>query len=239
ISVHQGRSIQSRNEKSILREAGLIQGTISDVGGPTANMYGSSCKLSFPASCRRRSCLVPQICPNLVMDHERQLRLLNQIAALPNVKHLSIASGIRHDMALSSSKYISTLATKYTGGRLKLAPEHSSERVLRLMNKPSVQSFESFSRRYLAEIKKAGLKRQIIPYLIIGHPGTTMEDAEDLRDWLRKHHLKVEQVQEFTPTPMTISTCMYYTGMDFETGMPIHIPSPGEIRKQKNLILPG
>lgn len=237
ISVHQGRSIRSRSEKSILVEAGHIKGTISDVGGPTANMYGSSCKLGFPATCKRRSCLTPQICPNLVMDHERQLRLLDRISALPNVKHVGIASGIRHDMALNSPKYISTIAQKYTGGRLKLAPEHCSDSVLRLMNKPAVQSFEQFSKSFFSEVKKAGLKRQIVPYLIIGHPGTTMQDAILLRDWLRKHRLKVEQVQEFTPTPMTISTCMYYTGMDFETGAPIHIPSPGEIRKQKNLVL--
>ncbi len=238
IAAHQGRHIQSRSEASILAEARGIDTVISDIGGPTANMYGSSCKLGFPDTCKRRSCLFPSICPNLREDHEAQLRLLDKASKVPGIKHVYIASGIRHDLALGHKRYISAIATRYTGGRLKLAPEHSSERVLKLMGKPSIKSFEAFSKEYFIEVHKAGLKRQIIPYIIIGHPGTTMDDAIALRDWLKKHKIRVEQVQEFTPTPMTISTCMYYTGMDFETGEPIHIPTPSEIRKQKELIVP-
>ncbi|MBP7333782.1 MAG: DUF3362 domain-containing protein, partial [Candidatus Cloacimonas sp.] len=162
---------------------------------------------------------------------------LDKISSLPNIKHLFIASGIRHDMAVTDDNYIEAIATKYTGGRLKLAPEHSVPKVLRLMNKPNINSFEAFSRKFYFYTNKAGLKRQIIPYLIIGHPGTTMDDAYKLRNWLQRNKLKVEQVQEFTPTPMTISTCMFYTGLDYETGEPIHIPKPSEIRKQKELIL--
>ncbi|MDD3578363.1 MAG: DUF3362 domain-containing protein, partial [Candidatus Cloacimonetes bacterium] len=124
-----------------------------------------------------------------------------------------------------------------TGGRLKLAPEHSSDAVLRLMGKPSIKAYEAFFKEYFAEVNKAGIKRQIIPYIIIGHPGTTMQDALALKTWLLQNRIKVEQVQEFTPTPMTISTCMYYTGLDFESSQPIHIPSPSEIRKQKELIV--
>jgi len=237
IAVHQGRRIQSRSAASIIAEARKLKGTISDVGGPSANMYGSYCKLGFPDSCPRRSCIFPEICPNLVLDHEAQLHLLDTISKLPDIKHVFIASGIRHDLVLGNKRYIKAIATKYTGGRLKLAPEHSAPNVLKLMGKPPIERFEAFSKEYFEELRSSGLKRQIIPYIIIGHPGTTMEDAIALKHWLEKHKIHVEQVQEFTPTPMTISTCMYYTGMDFESGSPIHIPSPGEIRKQKELIV--
>ncbi len=237
ISCHQGRNIQSRSEESLLQEAQKHNGTISDVGGPTANMYASLCKLGFPANCKRSSCLVPGLCPNLQINHSVQLKLLDKISSLPNIKHLFIASGIRYDMAITDDNYIEAIATKYTGGRLKLAPEHSVPKVLRLMNKPNINLFETFCRKYYYYTNKAGLKRQIIPYLIVGHPGTTMEDAYKLRNWLKKNKLNVDQVQEFTPTPMTISTCMYYTGLDYETGKPIPIPKPSEIRKQKELLL--
>ncbi|HHV36441.1 MAG TPA: YgiQ family radical SAM protein [Candidatus Cloacimonetes bacterium] len=238
IAIHQGRNIQSRSEEGIIREAKKMSGTITDLGGPSANMYQSTCKLGFPASCPRLSCIYPKICPNLEIDHERQLKLLDRLSDLPKIKHVFIASGIRHDLALGEKRYISAIARKYTGGRLKLAPEHSSDRVLKLMGKPSIKLFERFSDQYFEEVKKSGLKRQIIPYLIVGHPGSTMQDAMNLRDWLRENRIHVEQVQEFTPTPMSISTAMYYTGMDFETGEPIHVPGPGETRRQKELILP-
>lgn len=237
IAAHQGRQIQSRSVESILKEACKLKSTISDVGGPSANMYQSYCKLGFPNSCSRRSCIFPEICPNLFLNHEVQLQLLDKISRLPNINHVFIASGIRHDLVLGNRRYIKAIATKYTGGRLKLAPEHSATQVLKLMGKPPIKHFEVFANEYFEEVRKAGIKRQIIPYIIIGHPGTTMEDALALKNWLRQHKIHVEQAQEFTPTPMTISTCMYYTGLDFETGKPIHIPSPGEIRKQKELIV--
>lgn len=237
IACHQGRNIQSRSETSLLKEAQKHTGTITDVGGPTANMYASFCRLDFPETCKRSSCLVPDICPNLQINHSVQLEILAKIGNLPRIKHLFIASGIRYDMAVNDDNYIEALATKYTGGRLKLAPEHSVSSVLRLMNKPQIEVFEKFCKKFYFYTNKAGLKSKIIPYLIIGHPGTTMEDAFELRNWLRKNKLKVEQVQEFTPTPMTISTCMYYTGLDYETGKPIHIPKPSEIRRQKELII--
>lgn len=238
IACHQGRKIQSRSLASLLKEAARHKGTISDVGGPTANMYASSCKQGFPVSCKRRSCLFPSICSNLEMNHEAQLDLLDRISSLPEIKHVFIASGIRHDMAVSSSRYIKAIATKYTGGRLKLAPEHSVPKILALMGKPDISSYMAFSARFFAETKAAGIKRQIIPYLIIGHPGTTKADAIELRNWLHANNISVEQVQEFTPTPMSISTCMYYTGMDFDTGAAIEIPSPRQIREQKELIIP-
>lgn len=243
ISSHQGRAIRSRSADSIVNEAKTLSArrkraiTLSDVGGPTANMYASSCELDWPDSCKRPSCLYPKICPRLKPAHQEQLKLLDKLERLPQVNHVFIASGIRHDLALRSPAYISALATKYTGGRLKLAPEHSVPAVLRLMGKPDTSSFEEFSREFFQACKQAGLKRQIIPYIIIGHPGTTIEDALELRQWLVRNHLRVEQVQEFTPTPMTISTCMYYTGLDYYTGQPIHVPKPSEIRRQKELAL--
>ncbi|GAB1468597.1 YgiQ family radical SAM protein [Candidatus Cloacimonadota bacterium] len=237
ITCHQGRKVQSRSQDSIITEAALHRGTISDVGGPTANMYSTSCKLGFPDSCKRRSCLFPKICPNLSYSHDGQLKLLKTIGNLPQIKHVFISSGIRHDMALSSDRYISEIALKYTGGRLKLAPEHCDPKVLRLMGKPDIESYEAFSNKFFAYTHAQGLKRQIIPYLIIGHPGSSKADAIALRNWLMKHNIRVEQVQEFTPTPMSISTCMYYTGLDFDTGEAINIPSPGEVREQKKIIL--
>ncbi len=243
LALHQGRRITSRSGGSIINEAARHAGksgkpiTITDVGGPTANMYKSSCALDFPLSCKRPSCLFPQICPNLRTDPQAQLEVLKRIEGLPGIKHVFIASGIRHDLALQYPRLIEALAEKYTGGRLKLAPEHSSPQVLRLMGKPDISSFEDFARQFFQYSQKAGLKRQIIPYIIIGHPGTTIQDALDLRRWLIRNNLRIEQVQEFTPTPMTISTCMYYTGLDYETGRPIHIPQPGEVRRQKELAL--
>ncbi len=239
IAIHQGREIQSRSEQSILQEAKDLKGTISDVGGPSANMYKSYCKLGFPQSCKRNSCIFPNICSSLILDHLAQVRLLDSISNLQDIKHVFVASGIRHDLALGNKRYIKAIATKYTGGRLKLAPEHSSERVLKLIGKPPIDRFEAFSKEYFAEVRKAGIKRSIVPYIIIGHPGTTMDDAIALMHWLKKNNIRVEQVQEFTPTPMSISTCMYYTGLDFSTSEPIHIPAPGEIRKQKELIVPS
>lgn len=237
IACHQGRAVQSRSEASLIKEAAKQKGTISDVGGPTANMFGSSCKLGFPSSCKRRSCLFPSICPNLSYDHSRQVKLLDKMSQLPGIKHVYIASGIRHDLALKDESYIKAITTKYTGGRLKLAPEHSVPKVLKLMGKPDIGLYEDFCAKFYKYTGEAGLKRQVIPYLIIGHPGTTLEDAIQLRNWLKKNRIKVEQVQEFTPTPMSISTCMYYTGLDFDSGNPIHIPSPGEVRRQKEMIL--
>lgn len=237
IACHQGRKIQSRSQASIIREANRMKGTISDVGGPTANMYASRCKLGFPASCTRRSCLYPKICPSLIMAHGEQLKLLSKISQIDAIKHVYIASGIRHDMLENEDKYILEIATKYTGGRLKLAPEHVSDKVLRLMGKPSIKSYELFCEKFCKAIHKEGVKRQVIPYIIIGHPGTGIEDAKALREWLVKNNIHVEQVQEFTPTPMSISTCMYYTKLDFETGKEIEVPTPGQIREQKKLAM--
>lgn len=244
IAAHQGRRISSRSKASILAEANTLANqhkgkklTITDVGGPTANMYGSYCKLGWPDSCKRRSCLYPGICPNLQYDQEMHLDLLQEVEQVPGVGNVFVASGLRHDMAVCSPQYIQALAFKYAGGRLKLAPEHSEPEVLKKMGKPPIDSYLSFTEQFFHYCKRAGLKRQIIPYLIIGHPGADLNSAFAMRKWLIKHRIRVEQVQEFTPTPMTISTSMYYTGLDFETGKPIHVPKPSEVRKQKEIIM--
>lgn len=247
IGLHQGRKIQSRSDKSIINEAKRLSqrttgndrfhGSISDIGGPTANMYASFCKLGFPESCKRRSCLFPEVCPNLVFDHKLQLKMLDAVSKLPGIRHIFISSGIRFDMAIKSQPYIKALAERYTGGRLKLAPEHVAHKTLSLMGKPDIGLYEDFSKEFFKQADSLGLKRQIIPYIIIGHPGTSMEDAQELSNWLKKNRIKIEQVQEFTPTPMTISTCMYFTGLDFETGKPIFVPKGRQIREQKNLAL--
>lgn len=242
IGLHQGRAIQSRSEASVLREVDFIaqrkgfKGVISDVGGPTANMYGMSCKRGFPHDCKRASCLYPNICSHLNTDHNAHIRLLNKVLTAKRIRSVFVASGIRHDLAVLDPDYISELAKSFTGGRLKLAPEHVVERVLKLMGKPSVQSYENFCDIYRKRVKKLGLKRQIIPYIIIGHPGTRLLDAIELSKWLKKNEIRLEQVQEFTPTPMTISTCMYYTGLDFYTGKAIEVPKGHEIRLQKALV---
>ncbi|MDD2331316.1 MAG: YgiQ family radical SAM protein [Candidatus Cloacimonetes bacterium] len=242
IGVHQGRRIQSRSESSILSEISQLakmkdfNGIISDVGGPTANMYLSECALGFPESCKRLSCLFPGICSNLRSGQKQQLKLLSRAQSLPGVKRIFVSSGIRHDLALSDDSYIETLASEYVSGRLKLAPEHFQNKVLKLMGKPEIELYNSFCDRFYAVCKAKSLKREIIPYIIIGHPGTSLQDAISLGLELKRKNIRLTQVQEFTPTPMTISTCMYYTGLDFESGKPIEIPKGRQIRLQKAFV---
>ncbi len=242
ISLHQGRAVQSRTMGSIVEESRKLaakkdfSGTISDVGGPTANMYGTKCSIDYPSACKRSSCLYPNICPNLVINHSEQLHLLDEVSKQRGVNKVFIASGIRHDMAIEDEQFIEALATKYTGGRLKLAPEHIVDKVLDAMHKPGIHLYERFCAKYQKVLKRKDIKRQIIPYIIIGHPGTEIKDAIELSTWLKKNNIRLEQVQEFTPTPMTISTCMYYTGLDYNTGNPIVVPKGHQIRLQKALV---
>jgi uncharacterized radical SAM protein YgiQ len=243
IGCHQGRVIQSRSQESIVTEAKKMaisktfRGTMTDIGGPTANMYGMSCKLGYPDTCKRNSCLFPTICSNLDTDHKKHLAVLNRVRYISGIRNVFISSGIRHDLVMRDPDYILALAMHFTGGRLKLAPEHVINKVLSYMGKPSVETYEKFCAMFNKTAKEFGKKQQIIPYLLIGHPGTTLNDAIDLGLWLVENHIQVEQVQEFTPTPMTISTCMYYTGKDFATGKQIDVPKGHQIRLQKGLAL--
>ncbi len=241
LSVHQGRVIQSRSEQSIISEVtGMTQrngfkGIISDIGGPTANMYGTQCNKGFPVNCHRTSCLYPQICRYLSDGHGLQLTLYRKVRQIKGVKHLFIASGIRHDLALRNRAYIKQIARNYTGGRIKLAPEHVSKEVLKLMNKPSFDIYQRFASEFESYCHGEGLVKKLTPYLIVGYPGTTIKMAMELGNWLRDNKIKLEQVQEFTPTPMTIATCMYYTGLDYDSGKPIEVPKGRKIRLQKGL----
>jgi uncharacterized radical SAM protein YgiQ len=243
IGYHQGKAIQSRSEKSVLKEISSLtkqksfKGTVSDIGGPSANMYGMKCRLGFPKSCKRNSCLYPEICSQLDISHKQITALLNKAMKLDGVNHVFVSSGIRFDLALMDEDYIRQIALHHTGGLLKLAPEHSEKDVLKAMGKPEIKLYLDFCELFYAIGQKAGKKNSIVPYIIAGHPGSTMEDAIKLSNWLKERNIRLEPVQEFTPTPMTISTCMYYTGLDFETGKPIYVPKGRDVRLQKALVM--
>ncbi len=242
IGYHQGKKISSRSPKSIITEVEKLtqktyfHGTISDVGGPSANMYGMACKLPKGLVCKRSSCLYPEICPNFEYNHDEYLNLLDNVSRINGVNNLFIASGIRFDLALKSPRFIKTIAKKYIGGHLKLAPEHTVPKVLTLMNKPNIGLYEDFSKQFLDFSQKADKKQQIIPYIIVGHPGTDTNDAIKLALYLKKHNLKLEQVQEFYPTPMTPSTAMYYTEQNLTDGKAIFVAKGRNIRLQKALV---
>ncbi len=242
IGYHQGKKVASRSPLSIIREVeeltkkAYFHGTISDVGGPSANMYGMSCKLKDGLVCKRSSCLYPEICNNFDYNHEEYINLLDKVSSLPGVKNLFIASGIRFDLALKSPRFIKTITKKYIGGHLKLAPEHTVARVLKLMNKPDISLYEEFSKQFLNYSSQVDKKQQIIPYIIVGHPGTSLKDAVKLALYLKKNNLRLEQVQEFYPTPMTPSTAMYYTEKDLYSGKSILVAKGRDIRLQKALV---
>lgn len=242
LALHQGRVIQSRSLASLVTEAERMaaapgfSGVISDVGGPTANMYGARCGREGGRRCKRRSCLFPARCPHLRVNHRAQLKVLDALRCVCGVKHVFIASGVRHDLALEDEEYIRRLAQEFTGGRIKLAPEHTEAGPLRAMGKPGIAAYEEFVKKFVQYSRDAGKRLGIIPYILVGHPGTALHDAIELARYLKRKNIRVEQVQEFTPTPMTISTCMYYTGREYETGQPIHVPRGREIRLQKALV---
>jgi uncharacterized radical SAM protein YgiQ len=242
IGYHQGKSIQSRSKKSIIDEIGELskkdyfKGTISDLGGPSANMYGMKCKIDISDTCKRHSCLVPDICKNLDYNHKAVLDLLRQVDSRKDIRNLFIASGIRFDLSVNSNDYIKLIANKYIGGHLKLAPEHKSKNVLKLMNKPNFDVYENFCSKFIQFTKSAGKNQKIIPYIIVGHPGATLNDTIDLALYLKRKNIKLRQIQEFTPTPMTLSTCMYFTEKDFDSGKKINVAKGREIRLMKALI---
>ena len=245
ITHHQGKTIQSRSEKSILREIDQLSlqddfhGTISDVGGPTANMYGLSC--GDPAAekvCQRASCLFPNICKNLITNDRQSTRLLGAIRQHKKIKHVFIASGVRYDLFPQQEQYFSELLQHHVGGLLKVAPESTSDPVTRVMRKPGAAVFTQFLEEFRQRNQKLGLRQTIIPYLISSHPGCTLNDMIDVALYLKRHQLKVEQVQDFTPTPGSLSTCIYHTGKDPFSGKSIHVPrTEKERRFQKALLL--
>ncbi|MFC1898200.1 YgiQ family radical SAM protein [Candidatus Cloacimonadota bacterium] len=241
IGVHQGKAIQSRSQNSVLKEIRELvgkkyfNGTVSDIGGPSANMYGMSCKLNIAETCKRSSCLYPEICPHLETSAKNYKRLLRKATTIQGVNHVFVSSGIRFDLSLDDDDFIYQVADLHTKGLLKLAPEHKSDKVLDFMNKPSFQKYQKFGSKYGRVSKELEKKQFILPYIIVGHPGATLADTIDLAIYLKKNNIKLRQVQEFTPTPMTISTLMYFTGLDLNK-QEINIPQGREIRLMKALV---
>ncbi|MCF7858589.1 MAG: YgiQ family radical SAM protein [Candidatus Cloacimonetes bacterium] len=241
IGSHQGKTIRSRSINSIIKEIENIssdksfRGTISDIGGPSANMYGMNCRLEISETCKRTSCLYPVICPQLDTSHIEQKKLLKEIRASAKVKHAFISSGIRFDLALKDVDYIEIVAKYHTSGLLKLAPEHLSDEVLKLMHKPSFALYEQFHEIFSEYCQKLGKKQFIVPYIIVGHPGSNLKDTIQLAVYLKKQDIKLKQIQQFTPTPMTESTLMYYVESDLN-GQNIYVPKGREVRLQKALV---
>ncbi|MHB8668413.1 MAG: YgiQ family radical SAM protein [Burkholderiales bacterium] len=220
ITEHEGRIIQSRSEASVLREIEEIRdktpgftGVISDVGGPTANMYRMACKdAKIESSCRRLSCVYPGICENLNTDHAPLIELYRKARALPGIKKVLVASGLRYDLAVRSPEYVKELATHHVGGYLKIAPEHIAEGPLSKMMKPGVGSYDKFKALFDRFSREAGKEQYLIPYFIAAHPGTSDEDMLALALWLKHSGFRLDQVQTFLPTPLALATTMYHTG---------------------------
>lgn len=248
IAAHQGKFIQERSEGSILREAAALTGlpgfagNISDLGAPTANMYGMKGKdRERCARCRRKSCLFPSPCDNMDRSHARLLGLYAKVDALKGIRHSYIGSGIRYDLFIdkdgfvdgTSRKYLTELILKHTSGRLKVAPEHTEGHVLALMAKPSFVLFERLRGEFDRICAREGVRMQLVPYFISGHPGCTMEDMERLSRNRYLEGLYMEQVQDFTPTPMTASSVMFYSGLDPKTLKPVFVERDVERKKRQ------
>ncbi len=245
ISAHQGKQIASRSEASILREVETLtadpefHGVLTDLGGPSANMWRMKGKnQDLCRKCSRYSCSMPSICKNLDSDHRPMINLLKKVAAHPKVKHLYVGSGIRCDLFADNSgwDYFKQVVLHHTSGRLKVAPEHTSDHVLALMRKPSFSLFRETKRRFDEICKQAGLRYQLIPYFISSHPGCRLEDMAQLALDMKQMGYRLEQIQDFTPTPMTLSTEMYYTGYDPATMKPVYVATtPADKADQRRM----
>jgi len=245
ITHHQGKTIQSRSIKSIEEEVDRLgrhpdfRGTITDVGGPTANMYGLHCRSAEAgATCRRQSCLYPEICRHFATRDSQSVKLLHKLRRKPAIKHLFVASGIRFDLLDKQPAYFAELLKHHVGGRLKVAPESTSPAVTRIMRKPGPDVFKKFLQDFRRQSSIDNRKQEVIPYFISAHPGCTLDDMIDVALFLKANNLRIEQVQEFTPTPGSLATCIYHTGRDPLTGETVHVPrEPREKRLQKALLL--
>jgi len=244
ITEHEGRIIQSRSEESILKEVEEIRdkvdgftGVISDLGGPTANMYRIACKSeTIEKNCRKLSCVYPGVCENLNTDHSALIQLYRKARAIKGVKKILIGSGLRYDLAVKSPEYVKELVQHHVGGYLKIAPEHSEENVLSKMMKPGMGAYDEFKVMFEKFSAEAGKKQYLIPYFIAAHPGTTDEDMLNLALWLKKYDFKLDQVQTFTPTPMAMATAMYHSGKNplrkvTADSDDVPIPKAGNVRK--------
>ncbi len=245
ITEHEGRVIQSRSADSVMREIRALRrmddfrGVISDLGGPTANMYKMKCKAeAIEHACRRLSCVHPGVCENLVTDHDPLIELMQQVREAEGVRKVFIASGVRYDLAELSPRYVQELATHHVGGQLSVAPEHVSPRVLAKMKKPGIASYERFTEMFRCASQDAGKEQYQIPYFISGHPGSTLDDMIELALWLKERGVRPRQVQDFIPTPMSLAATMYWTGMDPLAWEPVYTAvGLREKKLQKALIL--
>jgi uncharacterized radical SAM protein YgiQ len=242
LTHHQGRIVQSRSSDSIIREVtrmtrmASFKGIIQDVGGPTANMFSLSCdRWETSGACADKRC--SPACKNLQTSHGEQCRLLSRVRGIPGIRHVFIGSGIRYDLALAdNSGYLEMICDHHVSGHLKVAPEHISSTVTRVMNKPGREVFDRFS-AWFETVQQGKKKRQyLLPYFMSGHPGCTIADMVALALYIRDHNLYTEQVQDFTPTPMSVSSCMYYTGLNPFTMEPVHVPKGQEKKIQRALI---
>ncbi len=241
LTLHQGLVISSRSQQSILREAGEMAeardfgGTITDVGGPSANMYAATCGLNPGGrGCARPSCLFPKICPHLIAPAQSSILLWAELLRLPRVKHVFVASGVRYDLANRDPEYIRLLLQRHTGGHLKVAPEHIADGVLRLMRKPGLREFE----RFLTWFEKfRPPKVYLVPYMMSSHPGCSDRDMAAAAEFLRDRRLAVEQAQDFIPLPGTIAAAMYHSGCDPETLAPVFVEKTdaGRLRQRHAL----
>ncbi len=246
ITFHQGRIVTARSDKSLVEEAVLMteekdfKGYIHDVGGPTANFMQPACKKQLKAgACKDRQCLFPEKCPNLIVDHKRYLRVLRKLRNIPKVKKVFIRSGLRYDYLIydKDESFFNELCKYHISGQLRIAPEHVSDRVLEKMGKPKKEVYDRFVKKFDEINRKCGLDQYCIPYLMSSHPGSDLKAAVELAEYLRDTGHMPEQVQDFYPTPGTMSTCMYYTEIDPRTGKKVYVPkNPHEKAMQRALM---
>src|SRR6185295_18522186 len=244
ITAHEGRIIQSRSQESVLEEIGRMaadpefKGVVSDIGGPTANMYQMRCsRPEVEAKCRRLSCVHPTICKLLGTDHGPLVDLMKAARETPGVRKVLVASGIRMDLARRDPVYMRELVTHHVGGYLKIAPEHTDPSVLGLMKKPGIDDFTKFDQEFKRASKTAGKKQYLIPYFIASHPGSTLDSMIDLALFLKRNHYRPDQVQDFIPSPFDIAACMYHTGLDPFTRKKVYIAKHLRDRRLQRALL--
>ena len=246
LAFHQGRQIAVRSHESVIDEAKKItqmpdfKGYIHDVGGPTANFRRTSCDKQLKSGlCPDKKCLAPQMCPAVKVTHSDYLKLLRELRALPKVKKVFIRSGIRFDYLIADSdeEFFKELVTHHVSGQLKVAPEHCSNNVLKYMGKPKIEVYNKFEKRFYELTKSIGKKQYLVPYLMSSHPGSTLKDAVELALFLKRNNLHPEQVQDFYPTPGTVSTAMFYTGLDPDTMEPVYVPRTEREKAEQRALL--
>ena len=245
ITFHQGRSVRSRSIQSVVEEAKIItgldgfKGYIHDIGGPTANFRHPSCERQKTEGMCRRKCLVPTPCKKLNADHTEYIELLKAVENLPNVKKVFIRSGIRYDYMLcdKNDDFFKKLVRDHVSGQLKVAPEHCCSEVLKAMGKPDIKVYDAFKKRYFELTRSFGKEQYLVPYLMSSHPGSTLNDAIELALYLKRNNIRPEQVQDFYPTPGTVSTVMYYTKIDPLTGKNVYVADDYKEKQMQRALL--